>query len=500
MKRFVFLLAVLLAGAVVFQSFQCSSRNITTAKVKMSSKQFDEAIVSLNKELAVNPNSDEAYALLADIHYQLKDKRQASKYAMKALELSKNPVIIQQEKNLIYTLWIDCYNAGMNNYSSYNATKNSALLDSAIENFNIGIEMRPEFLEFYNLKGLVYELKKDMPGAISTYDEFIRLFDKNYQFGLKKGLYSKIPRHTALDKLGAPKKSDPSVNPKGDSIITDMFEVDGKELYVFSERNENLMKVMGWNFDPPSHWLPAEKSIRMDINTAPIAFLAQHYYSEKELEKSLKYIKMIIDLEPENSTNYSAMVSLYQELGKTDEAVGTIQNLIKSEPNNTLYITQLADLYHNLNRFDESIDTYQKALAIDPDFDKANRNLASAYKNRASIKQKIEQDKYDADKKNYKIDIEAYMPDIRLSAKYFAKALESKTYANDMMILSELANIYQVLDDKDNLRKTVRNLEAIEFSVPKEKLEDYYLKMLKIYSEMGETKKLDEIQKKINSN
>jgi tetratricopeptide (TPR) repeat protein len=499
MKRFVFLLALLLAGAVLFQSFQCSSRNITTAKVKMSSKQFDEAIVSLNKELAINPNSDEAYALLADIHYQLKDRRQAAKYAMKALELSKNPDIIQQEKNLIYTLWIDCFNAGMNYYSSYLSNKNVALLDSAIENFNIGIEMRPEFLEFYNLKGIVYELKKDIPSAISTYEEFVRMFDKNYQFGLKKGLYSKIPRHTALDKLGNPKKSDNSVNTKGDSTITDIFEIDGKELYVFSEREDNLMKVMGWNFDPPSIWLPAEKAIRMDINTNPIVVLAQHYYTEKELEKSLKYIKMIIDLDPENSNAYSSMVGLYQELGKTEEAVATLQNLIKSEPKNTLYVTQLADLYHNLSRYDESIETYNKALAIDPEFDKANRNLASAYKNRAAIKQKSEQDKHDADK-NYKIDAEVYMPDIRLSAKYFAKALESKTYANDLMILSELANIYQVLDDKDNLRKTVRNLEAIEFTIPKEKLEDYYLKMLKIYSEMGDNKKLDEIQKKMHIN
>lgn len=498
MKRFVFLLALLIAGAVIFQSFQCSSRNITTAKVKMKSQQYDEAIESLNKELAVNPNSDEAYALLADIYYQRKDRRLAAKNAKKALEITKNPNLIQQEKALIYNLWVDCYNSGMGYYSAYISNKNPSMLDSAIESFNIGIELRPEFLEFYNLKGIVYELKNDNASAISSYEEFVRQFDKNYQFGKKNGFYSKIPRHTVIDKLGKPKLPMPGINAQGDTTFTDFYEIDGKELYVFSEKKDNLLAVTGWHYDPPSSWLPSEKQLRMDVNTSPLAILAQHYYNEKNLEKSLQYIKIIIDLEPDNSNAYSSMVGIYQELGKTDEAVSTIQDLIKAEPNNPLYTTQLADLYHNLGRYDESIDTYMKALKIDANFDRANRNVASAFKNRASVKQKSEQDKRDKDK-NYKIDTEVYMPDLRESAKYFAKSLESKTFANDMMILSELANIYQVLGEKDDLRKIVRNLEAIEFTLSKEQLQQYYLNMLKIYSEMDDTKKLEEIKNKMGS-
>jgi tetratricopeptide (TPR) repeat protein len=496
-KRTLVLLAMLLVGAVFFQSFQCSSRNITTAKVKMQNKQFDEAVESLNKELAVNPNSDEAYALLADIYYQKKDKQSAAKNALKVIEISKNPTLIQQEKNLIYNLWVDCYNVGMNYYGAYLKDKKVALLDSAIINFDIGISLRPEFLEFYNLKGIVLELKKDDKAALDTYLEFVNQFDKSYQFGVKNKLYYKILRSDALANIGNPKVAMPGLNPKGDSTFTDYFEIDGKELYLFSEVNDGKMIVMGWHFDPPTSWLPAEKQLRMDINTSPIAILAQHYYTSGQLENSLKYIKMIINLEPDNSSAYTSMVGLYQELGKTDEAISTIKSLIKGDPKNALYLTQLADLYHNLNRYDESISIYQEALAADPNFDRANRNLASAFKNRASIKQKGEQDKRDADK-SYKIDTEVYMPDLRESAKYFAKSLESPTFANDMMILSELANIYQVLDNKTKLAGVVKNLEAIEFSIPKDKLEQYYLNMLRIYSEMGDTKKLEEIQKKMN--
>ena len=72
-----------------------------------------------------------------------------------------------------------------------------------------------------------------------------------------------------------------------------------------------------------------------------------------------------------------------------------------------------------------------------------------------------------------------------------------KTYQNDMFILSELANIYQVLEEKDKLNKTIRNLEAIEYTIPENQKEQYYLNMLKIYSEKGDDKKLEEIKKKI---
>ncbi len=496
MKRTVILIAVFLLGAVLFQSFQCSSRNITTAKVKIKNQQFDEAIESLNKELALNPNSDEALSLLADVYYQKHDKRQAAKYALKAIEVSKNPEIISTERRLINTLWVESYNTGSEFYRSYLANKNEALLDSALDNFKIGSELIPEFLEFYNMTGIVYEAKNDNKSAINSYLEYVKGFDKNYQYGLKNGLYNNMPREKMISKLGNPKLVMPDLNSKGDSVITDYFEPDGKELYIFSERTDGKMLVTGWNYNPPSQWLPSERKLRMDINTAPLGILAQHYYTEKDLEKSLKYIKMIIDLEPDNSNAYSSMVGLYQELGKTDEAVKTIQDLIKAEPKNELYVTQLADLYHNLMKYDESIKTYQQALEINPKFDRANRNLASAYKNRAVEKQKAEQDKQDKNKA-YKIDMETYLPDLRQSAKYFAIALQSKTFENDMMILSELANIYQVLEEKDNLKKTVRNLEAIEFTIPQDKLEQYYLNMVRIYSEMGDNKKLEEIQKKM---
>ncbi|MDX9790693.1 MAG: tetratricopeptide repeat protein [Candidatus Kapaibacterium sp.] len=498
MKRLLVLLASLLVMAVLFQSFQCSSRNITTAKVKMKSQQYDEAIESLNKEIEMNPKSAEAYALLADINFVQKNRKEAAKNALKSLEYSQDPNLTGKMKDLVHSLWIDCYNTGLNQYGAYLSNKNAALLDSALVNFEIGHSIRPEFLEFINLKATVYELKNDQENALKEYTEYMDKFDKNYKFGVKNGLYKGLLRQDMLDnfsKFGLT-KSMPGLNQKGDSTSTDIFKVDEKDAFIYSEVVEGKFVVVGWKFDPPQHWLPSERVLRTDLNLRPVDYLAQHYYFKKDYDNALKYIKIHLDLDPTNAEVYAMMVNVYQELGKTEEAIKTIETLIEGDPKNTLFITQLADLYHNLQRFDDAIGTYEKALSFDPNFDRAHRNLASAYKNRASLKQRAEQDKKDNDK-NYKIDPEAYLPDLRSSAKHFSKSLESKNFENDMVILSELANIYQVLDEQDNLKKIVRNLEAIEMSLEPDKLEQYYLNMLRIYSEMGDTDKLEAVKKKM---
>lgn len=483
-------------GAVVFQGFECSSRNITTAKVKIKNQQFDEAIESLNKELATNPNSDEALALLADINFQKKNMSESAKYALKCLEVTKNPQLKSQEQVLLNNIWVECYNTGISYYSKYSTIKNSSVLDSAISFFKLGNKIRPEILDFYNLLAIVYDLKGDKASSLASYEEYIKRNEKNYNLAVKYNFYNKVPRQKILDKLGNPKSNIPGFNNKGDSTYIDYYLIDGKELYVFSESENGNILVNGWNYDMPENWLPTEKRMNVNINTTPYVILAQHFYEKKDLEQSLKYVKMLITLEPDNSSAYSTMISIYQELNRTDEALDAVKSLIKSEPNNAMYITQLADLYQTLQKYDDAINTYQQALKVDEIFNKAVRNIAAAYKNRASVKQKLEQDKAEKDK-TYKINFDNYKSDLVESAKYFDKALNIKTYQNDMFILSELANIYQVLEEKDKLNKTIRNLEAIEYTIPENQKEQYYLNMLKIYSEKGDDKKLEEIKKKI---
>jgi len=152
----------------------------------------------------------------------------------------------------------------------------------------------------------------------------------------------------------------------------------------------------------------------------------------------------------------------------------------------------------NFGDYDSAIEKYKKSLSIDPNYDFALRNIASAYKNKAYKIQVEEQDKLAKDPK-YKINVEAFLPYLRSSAEFFERSLNTEQFRDDMDVLAELANIYLVTNEKNKLDAVVSKLEAIEDKIDDSKKSNYYLKMIKIYSDMKNEKKLKEVQSKFEN-
>ena len=156
-------------------------------------------------------------------------------------------------------------------------------------------------------------------------------------------------------------------------------------------------------------------------------------------------------------------------------------------------------MLQNLKNYDEAIKAYEKALEIDPAYDFVLRNIGSAYKNKSSIIQHAQQDKETADK-TYKPNTAEYFPLLKKSAEYFAKAMETEKFKNDFRILGEMANIYTVMSDELNLKKTLASLITLEPSV--ESISDkksYYLILLSIYGSLKQTDKMNEVQTKYDN-
>jgi len=209
----------------------------------------------------------------------------------------------------------------------------------------------------------------------------------------------------------------------------------------------------------------------------------------------LKYVKLLTLLEPYNTEANTSLINLYLELNKKDVAIKEMEELIKTDPENKIYWEQFGSLLMNFGDYDGAIEKYKKSLQIDPNYDFALRNIASAFKNKAYKIQVAEQDKLDKDPK-YKINVESFMPFLRESAKYFELSLKTERFNNDMDVLGELANIYLVTNEKDKLNQVVSQLESIENTIDDSKKSNYYLKMIKIYSDMKLNDKLNDVQKK----
>lgn len=510
MKKIIQLTLIAFVGALILQGFQCSSREMTTAKVAFKNGDYDKALDFAQQEITKNPQSDEAYLLIADIYMMKSNLKKAAEFAVKADKIPiKDSKLAQRPKILINKIWVDCYNSGIDNLNRFYSAKNTKFLDSAINYFEIGKMVRPEMLDFYGLIGQAYELRGDTLSAIAEYTEYANKAKDELNWITSKSIYLTKSRRDMLTEFGKPKLTNGISGSSGDSLLTDYYEIDGKDVYFFYKDNKKDLNfsIAGWRYNPPKNWLPNEQSQWNSYNIGPYAALAQINYFRKKYDESLKYVKILGILEPGNTNANAFLVQIYQDMGKMDQAENYLLQLVKENPKNKVYYAQLGDLYQTIKNFDKSIEQYKKALEIDPNYDVAIRNIASSYKNRASLVQAKIKEELDAEKKKeeadkkykstYQPNLEAYYPDLRESAKYFEMALKTEQYKYDYQVYSDLVNIYFVMDDKSKMNNFIEKLEQIENNVPQNQKEYYYMELVKIFGYTKNVEKMKLYQGKI---
>jgi len=239
-------------------------------------------------------------------------------------------------------------------------------------------------------------------------------------------------------------------------------------------------RIRGWRYNPPAKWAEWEKSTWMDFDVSPFAALAQIFFERKDYDKALYNVKRITEIEPQNAQAQSFLIELYNVQNKKDEAMKNISELAAKYPDNKLYHAQYGDLLMNSGELDKAIVEYEKALKIDPEFDFVLRNIAAVYKNKAGKIQRKQQEMKEKDK-NYVENVDEYAPDLTKSAEYFERARKTPRFQNDIEVLGELINIFEVLDDKAKISNYLGSLQQLEFDDSIDK-QNYYKIMCKVYT------------------
>jgi tetratricopeptide (TPR) repeat protein len=165
-------------------------------------------------------------------------------------------------------------------------------------------------------------------------------------------------------------------------------------------------------------------------------------------------------LKPTDTEVVPLRTQLLQELGRTDEAIRELESRLKTEPSNYMLRLQYASLLAGIGREEESLREYKNVLTADSSNETALYNLAAHYKNVAGNKQRAELEKMDADV-NYKPNM-SYMDDLAVAAVHFEKLRVSPKYASDIIVLEQLANIYEVRKETAKVKALIMELEALE--------------------------------------
>ena len=502
MKKYLLMVIALVLGALLTQGFQCASPEYTTAKLALKNKEYPKAEEYLEKELNKNAQNAEAWMFLAETKLALNKISEALSAVDKAeLNAKGDQKILFQTGALKRKLWIEAYTNSINFLTKALTEKGAnqpvykEYADSALKAINTAIKIRPEIAFFQSIKGQCYESMGDVANRVKSYETYYKMSLPAFEIASKKGFYLGMSNRTLVNLLGKPQESLGLKLSSGDSVIINAFTIEGKELIVFSQdKRDNEFTVKSWYYDLPKTLPEQEKTQEFDLQISPVLVdLVQYYFDAKNYEESLKYLNAILMIDPMNEDANKFMVSIYDGMGKKDEAAKRIALMVQKDPKNKQYRQLYGDILSQSGDYDKAIEQYEEALRIDPNFNDVSRNLGASYKNKAvAIQMKqLEEIEKDVTKKK-KLNIDEFKPFLLKSAENFEKCRNSVKYRQDFQVLNDLADIYYAVDAQEKLKATVREMVELEPLVPKEQIEKYYYALIKIYQQRIIDPKLSE--------
>ncbi|MCO6466626.1 MAG: hypothetical protein J5I53_08425 [Bradyrhizobiaceae bacterium] len=480
MKRSLHLCVLAAFAVLTFSGFQCASSNLTAARKAIQNQDYASAKQTLEQALAANPNDCEALILLGDVA-RLQDDADGL-LAAYTRALACPGITDKQRADIsirLYNAWAAEYNAGITGYNDYVQSKDRVRLEAAITHLENAARIKPSYTEPLSLLGGSYEAHGDTAKAQATYERWWMIEKPGFDIMMDKGVTLGMSRDQAHAILGKPAESQQDSIQGGGLIYKDKIDVGGRNMYLFSsDEKSGAPMVEGWTYNPPSSVSQAENWRARVTSLGPVKALAFIAYHAGNKERALEMANVVGKISPTDKELVPLRTQVLQDLGRTDAALKEIEIQLNRDPSNVNYRLQYATLLSGAGRNNEAIEQYNLVLKAEPSNDAALYNLAAAFKNIAGNKQRAELEKMDKDKR-YQPDM-SYMADLAKSAEFFEKLRSTPKYKTDIIVLEQLANVYEVTKEKAKVKALILELEGLE--ALNEKNKTYYEIMEGLYS------------------
>lgn len=481
-------------GALMLSGFQCASSELTTARNAMKKQDYVGAKTALTKMLATEPANCDALMMLGEANARLNDiTGMVDAYRKVRTCNGLTPVMSNEVSIRLYNVWVVEYNEGIKAYNDAVTGTDAAKYDSAIAHLSAARELKPEFTEPLVLIGQAQEAKGDTNAALATYKSWWDAEKAGFDIAKTRGIVLGMNRQQALRTLGTPMQTKmDSVD--GAVIYKDRYDIGGRDFLVFAAMDNGAPDAVieGWTYAPSTTLSEPERMRSRAISMSPLKALAFMQYQRGKEEEALGWCDIVASAKPGDQELGPLRTQLYQNLGKTDQAVAELKAALQKDPDNAAYRVQYAGLLMAAERYDEAIAEYKTVLEKDPKNETALYNMAAVYKNKASKAQMAERDKLQKDK-NYKVD-ETFLKDLGTSAEYFERLRETFRYRDDLTVLEQLANIYEVRREKSKVKAIIMELEALGEKYATNKA--YYQIMEGVYARNGMVDKAKEMEAK----
>ncbi len=313
MKRIINSL-IILAMLFGLVAYQCSSTELTSAKLYIQQKNLKKAKEALLKEVKKNPKSDEGYYLLGYVLGEEGDYKGMVENYDKSLSISKKFEKKINESKLYH--WANAFNNGVQYFNqSVKVTapdSSKQFLERSIKQFERAVLLEPDSLDSYMNLAYAYINYGDMDSAIKTVEKLKEKSHSAKSYKLLGDLYSR----------------------KG-AEFKDKFEADGNQA--------DSVKAMEY-FDKAISVLeegrqkyPEDPDILLQLSNA--------YIAANKIEVAKDAFKAGVEKEPNNKFYRFGYGTLLLGANEFEEAAKQLEKAHELDPNDEKALYNLAITY-----------------------------------------------------------------------------------------------------------------------------------------------------------
>jgi len=124
-----------------------------------------------------------------------------------------------------------------------------------------------------------------------------------------------------------------------------------------------------------------QKIVSQSENEEVLFLLGTAYYQNNEFEKSIKYLKRLIQINPDNFHAYANLGQALNKLDFHDEAIKSFEQSILINPNFSHNYNNLGNLYFSIRNYEKALYNLNKAIELEKNID--------FYFNRSKIYEKL---------------------------------------------------------------------------------------------------------------
>lgn len=322
MKRFLAFSLILAMGFGIV-AFQCSSTELTSAKLYIQQKQYDKAKEALLKEIEKNPKSDEGYYLLGLLYGDQGEIDLMMDAYNKSLEISN-----KFEKNVLDNRkyhWASGFNKGVSYFNKASKTNDpdstKMFFDKSVESFADAILCEPDSVDTYSNLAFAYINMGESEKALPILEQQIGLYKKKYNLTNESGAVDADKYSDFLDSYALTGE-----------ILTKLGAVSEDE----DKKNEYYNKAIA-KMQEAKVFFPNDPSILLHLSNSYIA------------------------------------------TDRLDIAMESFKEGVEKDPENKYYRFNYGSMLLNADDFENAAVQLKKAVEIDPEYENAIYNLAVTY-------------------------------------------------------------------------------------------------------------------------